>query len=55
MKNWTVLVAAVLISGALIFHALSDRFYIDTSTKMKVDKLTGQTYKLSGGRWSEVE
>lgn len=55
MKNWVVLTAAIILSGALIFHALSDRFYIDTSTKLKVDKLTGNTFRLSGSRWIEVE
>jgi hypothetical protein len=29
--------------------------YIDPSTKIKVDKLTGKTYKLYNGQWTEIE
>ena len=43
MKNWSIIVAAVLISGSIAFFAASNRYYIDTSTKMKVDRLTGET------------
>jgi|BioPla2DNA2_1021312.scaffolds.fasta_scaffold447878_1 hypothetical protein len=45
MKSWAIVAAAFLIAGAIVFNALCNRFYIDSSTKYKVDKLTGSTYK----------
>jgi hypothetical protein len=57
MKNWTIIIAAILISASIVFYALSDRYYIDTSTDIKIDRLTGQTYKLgssSNGLWGNT-
>lgn len=48
MKNWSIIIASALIAAAIVFYALSNRFYIDTSTNIKIDRLTGQTYKLRG-------
>lgn len=47
MKSWAIIIAAFILSGAIVFYALSNRYYIDTSTSLKVDRLTGETYPLN--------
>jgi len=50
-----IIVASLIIAAGLIIHGLSNRFYIDTSTQLKVDRLTGKTYELSSDGWVEIE
>jgi len=56
MKNWSIIVAAFLIAGAIVFNALCNRFYVDSATKFKVDRLTGATYsyKTQINRWEKI-
>jgi hypothetical protein len=49
-----IIIAALLISVSIVFLGLSNRYYIDTSTRQKVDKLTGDTYRLKDGDWVKV-
>lgn len=50
-----IIIAALLIAASIVFLGLSNRYYIDTSRKIKVDKLTGNTYKLVGDYWEYIE
>jgi len=50
-----IIISALIISIGLIFFGISNRYYIDSSTKLKVDKLTGKTYELSNGQWKNIE
>jgi len=50
-----IIIAAIIITVGLVFLGLSNRFYIDSSTKLKVDRLTGKTYQLINGSWKEIK
>jgi hypothetical protein len=47
MKNikWEILVFALLISAAIVFYALSGRYYLDNNRVF--DRFTGVLYKVS--------
>jgi hypothetical protein len=49
-----IIVASLIIAAGLIILGLSNRFYIDTSTQLKVDRLTGKTYRLADNAWLEI-
>lgn len=53
----TLFLASLIIATGLIILGLSNRFYIDTSAKLKVDRLTGKTYKLTDDSeiWIEIK
>jgi hypothetical protein len=44
--KWCILIASILICGGLVFLGLSNRYYIGTSTRLKIDRLTGKTYEV---------
>lgn len=50
-----IIIAAIIISAGLVFFGLSNRFYIDSSTRLKVDRLTGKTYMFNNGAWKEIK
>jgi hypothetical protein len=54
-NKFTIIIVACIICIGMIVLALSNRFYIDTSTGFKVDRLTGKTYQLVDGMWDAVE
>lgn len=49
-----IIIAALIITSGIIFWGLSNRYYIDTSTHLKVDRLTGKLYKISDTGLSEL-
>ena len=55
LNKFYIIVAAIIITVGLVFLGLSNRFYIDTSTHLKVDRLTGKTYKLYDSGWKEIK
>lgn len=57
--NWSIIIAALIVAASLVFYGLSNRYYIESSTELKVDKLTGITYRLvqttQGFKWVKVK
>jgi len=49
-----IICTSLFLSISIIFNALCNRYYIDTITKFKVDKLTGNTYKLLYNKWTKI-
>jgi hypothetical protein len=49
-----IIIVSLIIAAGLIIFGLSNRFYIDTSTHLKVDRFTGKTYRLTNDLWVEV-
>lgn len=47
MNKLVIIVSSLIVCAGLVFTGLSNRYYIDTSTKLKVDRLTGKTYKIT--------
>lgn len=54
-NKFYIIIAALIVSMELVFFSLSNRFYIDTTTKLKVDRLSGKTYKLYDAGWEEIK
>ena len=49
-KSLIIIVACIILIG-FVFLGLSNRFYIDALTGLKVDRLTGKTYQLIENEW----